>query len=433
MPSESPINQLVDDFFRKKSAEVLSVLTRIYGVEHLELAENSLQEAMIKALKTWPYQETPRNPGGWIFRVARNAMIDHLRRNRIYVAQPFDDVFAELRGGGAFEQGRIRETDPALLFEESALQDDLLKMMFVCCHPELSGTARIVLTMKTLCGLNYAEIGRAIFKSEAAVQKILMRARQRIKERVNKFQFEFPEIGELRERLDVVLSVLYLLFNEGYSATAGENIVRHNLCFDAIRMVTAVQESNIGRYSRVDALLALMLLQTSRSHARVGPDGAPIPLALQDRSRWDRELIARGLQNLELSMNGNEVSVYHLQAGIAACHAVAPDYQDTDWSRILELYDQLLEVTNSPVVALNRLVALSYTAGPEIALKASHELESNEYLQEYHLLPATIADLYRRTGGLALAKTYYERALQYSRATGEQRFLRGRIAECSFD
>lgn len=435
MVNNSPINQLVDDFFRKKSAEVISVLTRIYGPEHLELAENSLQEALIKALKSWPYQGAPANPGGWVFRVARNAMIDHLRRNRIYAAPSGDQSFADgaNRASSIGEGSSDRQTDPALLFDETAIQDDLLKMMFVCCHPDLPGTSRIVLTMKTLCGLNYAEIGRAVFKSEAAVQKNLVRARERIKARVKIFQFEFPEIGELRERLDAVLSVLYLLFNEGYSATEGENLVRYNLCFDAIRMVTAVQQSNIGRYSQVDALLALMLFQTSRSQARVDSEGVPVPLAQQDRSLWDRQIIARGMENFERSMTGPEVSPYHLQAAIAACHVISQSHEDTDWPRILSLYDQLLEATNSPVVALNRVVALSYTAGPEAALQAMQELESNEYLQEYHLFPAIAADLYRRLEQFGQAKKYYERALELSQATGEQRFLRGRIVECSFD
>ncbi len=439
MDHEASIDQVVDDFFRRKSAEVVSVLTRMYGPENLELAENALQEALIKALKSWPYQGPPENPGGWIFRVARNSMVDVLRRDRIYTESAGDSFEAsfDLPGArsapAAFRSADRDRSDPAQAFDESAIEDDLLKMMFVCCHPDLPRLSRIVLTMKTLCGLNYAEIGRAILKSEAAVQKITVRARARIKERVKLYLFEFPEIGELRERLDAVLSVLYLMFNEGYSATAGEDLVRHNLCFDAIRMVSAIQRSNIGRYSQVDALLALMLFQASRGAARLDSHGAPVPLAEQDRGLWDRGLIERGMENLEKSMNGREVSAYHLQAGIAACHAMAPDFEATDWERILSLYDQLLEETHSPVVALNRAVALSYSAGPEAALAVLEGLESNEYLQEYHLFSAIAADLYRRLERFPEAKIHYERALERSRAAGEQRFLRGRIAECSFD
>jgi RNA polymerase sigma-70 factor (ECF subfamily) len=409
---------LVDHLFRHQAGQVVATLTRIFGPRQIDLAEDVVQETLLKALRQWPYRGIPDNPGAWIMRVAKNHALDILRREHA------------LRG----KQERIAALaaldDPATPTEilDCELRDDMLRMMFTCCHPTIGREARVALTLKTLGGFGVHELARAFLTHEATIAQRIVRAKRTI--RAQRIPFAVPDADELPARLGSVLDVLYLLFNEGYSAHAGENLVRHDLCAEAIRLTSLLATHPAGDQPAVHALLALMLLQTARLPARTDAAGDLLLLDEQDRGLWDRTLIDRGLRELERSACGDELTEYHLQAGIAACHAVAPSYAATDWPRILADYDELVALSASPVVALNRAVALAMVAGPHAGLDALDQVGNLPGLAGYHLFHATRAELLRRIDDQAGALESYRRALEHVATEPERRFLMRKIAEC---
>lgn len=417
VPASAEVQSLVDDLFRRQAAQIVSTLTRILGPGYLSLAEDVTQETLIVALRQWPYRGVPDNPAAWLMTVARNRALDAIRRERVQ-ARGYRDI-AALQSA----QDELAATIDLLDHE---LRDDLLRMMFTCCHPALSREARVALTLKTLGGLSVPEIARAFVAREETIAQRLVRAKRTLRE--HRVSFATPEAAELPSRLDSVLDVLYLLFNEGYSALSGEALIRHELCDEAIRLTMLLVERPVGDIPRVHALLALMLLQTSRLTARTDAVGNLLRLAEQDRSLWDRRLIRMGLVELARSAEGDTLSAYHLQAEIAACHAVARDYASTDWRGILRCYDELLALTPSPVVALNRAVALAMIAGPEAGIAALERIQPTAGVESFYLFHATRGELFRRAGDDAQAARSLTRALQLGGTAPERRLLSASLA-----
>ena len=351
-PSGDSAGEVADHVFRHEGAKVVATLTAHLGTHRLQLAEDVVQEALLRALQTWSYRGVPDNPAAWLTQVAKNLALNALQREQRW-NQKQDGIAAEhARWLAAPPEDRTHET----------FADDTLRMMFVCFHPELAAEAQTALALRTLCGFSPAEIGAAFLTTEVAIAKRLVRARQRIRELA--LPFAVPEAAELSSRLDGVLHTLYLLFNEGYKASVGDRLVRADLCHEAIRLVTLVTQHPATQEPRAHALLALMLLNAARLEARTDDAGNLLRLHEQDRSAWNQALIQRGILCLGHASQGGALSVYHIEASIAATHCLAADAAATDWPRILHLYDQLLALTGSPVTAMNRAVAVCARSRP---------------------------------------------------------------------
>jgi RNA polymerase sigma factor (sigma-70 family) len=420
-PAAAEVSRLADHLFRHEAGKLVSVLTGVFGIERLQLAEDVVQEALIRALKTWPYHGIPRNPAAWIMQTAKNLALDAVRREtRFRHKQP--EIVATIEQWG----GESGSAEPARF--ETEIKDARLRLMFACCHPEVPREAQAALALKTLCGFSVPEIARAFLTTEAAVAKRLTRARQAIRDRG--IRFEIPEGGELADRLEGVLQTLYLLFNEGYKASVGEALLREELCAEALRLALALAEHPAGNQPAVHALLALMCLNTARFNQRLDAEGNILLLRDQDRSRWDPRMIARGLLHLEQSAAGGELSRYHLEAGIAACHCTATEYTSTDWPRILSLYDALAKIDSSPVVAVNRAVALAYVEGPAAGIAALEVLRSNRSLQLYPLFYAVLAELELQQGHFASAVDHLKSALDLTTTPAECTLLSSRLRHC---
>jgi len=424
-PDASPdASRLAANLFRRESARLVSVLTRAFGVDRLDLAEDVVQEALVRALQTWPYYGVPDNPVAWVTRTAHNLALDALRRETF-----FRDRRREIAD---FLDRWAARADAAPAGGAAAAEDEIedarLRLMFVCCHPLVPADAQAALALKTLCGFGVAEIASAFLSTEAAVLKRLTRARQRIRE-LN-IPFEIPSGGELSPRLDGVLQTLYLLFNEGYKASRGDSLIREDLCNEAIRLAALLASHPAGDTPRTHALLALMLLNGSRLAARVDDAGNILRLRHQDRSRWDRGMIARGMMHLARSAEGGDLSEYHLHAGISALHATAADDASTDWPRILSLYDRWRTINPSPVIALNRAVAVANVRGPKAGLDALESIPNRAALEGYYLLHAVTAEFEVRLGHFDAAARCLRRALELAELKSEQAFLAERLREC---
>ncbi|MGO4884582.1 MAG: RNA polymerase sigma factor [Bryobacteraceae bacterium] len=419
MTAPSATGVLLEHLFRRQAGRMVAHLTRLLGPSHLELAEETVQEAMLRALQTWPYQGVPENAAAWLFRVAHNVAIDAVRRNRT-VGEKTDAIVAELSHATVAEPNH-----PDL---EEQLRDDELRMIFMCCHPRIGRDARVALSLKTVCGFSVREIARAFLADDAAIAQRLVRAKRQIRE--EKLTLDMPGGEELYARLDSVLEVVYFMFNEGYAAHQGEDLIRQDLCVEALRLGRLMADSSIAE-PRVHALVALMALEAARLPARVDGSGDLILLEDQDHSRWDHRLIALGFHHLDRSMAGEEVSEYHLQAAIAATHARAIDHESRDWPMVLELYDRLLELNRSPVVALNRAVAVAKVRGAAEALVELEPLAEDPKLRGYYLLLAVRGHLLLELGRHAEAAVCFRDALECPCSEPERRFLRGKLGLAS--
>ncbi|MGV3754286.1 MAG: RNA polymerase sigma factor [Verrucomicrobiota bacterium] len=418
-PPATDISGLAEHLFRHEAGRLVSVLTSIFGMDRLQMAEDVVQEALIKALKTWPYYGVPKNPAAWLTQTAKNLALDLVRRERNFQdKQPQIVAF--------MEQWTTDVDDPDSHVHE--IKDERLRLMFACCHPQVPVDSQIALALKTLCGFSPAEIAKAFLTSETAIAKRLVRARQRIREL--EIQFEIPTGEESAARLEGVLQTLYLLFNEGYKASSGENLIREELCQEAIRLTTLLVAHPVGNQPRVHALAALMYLNAARLHARMDNEGNILLLKDQDRSRWDRGMVARGILHLGQSATGDELSEYHLQAGIAACHGTAKDYQSTDWAQILSLYDRLIEFDDSPVIALNRAVALANVHGPDAGIAALEAIRNRQPLDSYYLFYAVRADFEVQLNRFQSAGNHLRKALELTEVKSEQSLLGRRLQEC---
>ncbi len=406
-----------------ESARLIGGLLRM--VRDLDLAEELAQDALVAALEQWPGTGVPENPGAWLMATAKRRAIDRLRRIKL-MEQKHEALGRELE---AQQETAMEALDAEL---DDPIGDDLLRLMFIACHPRLSPEARTALTLRLLGGLTTGEIARAFLVPEATVAQRIVRAKRTLAEA--RVPFEGPRGAELRDRLDSVLEVIYLIFNEGYSATAGEDWIRPGLCEEALRL-SRILAGLAPQEPEVHGLVALLEIQASRLRARVGPEGEPILLLDQDRGRWDQLLIRRGLEALERALAlagelGEPPGPFTLQAAIAGCHARARTAAGTDWARIAALYGELAHVTPSPVVELNRAVALGMTFGPAVGLEAVDALAAEPSLKDYHLLPSVRGDLLAKLGRAEEAKAAFEQAAALTRNARERGFLLERAAAC---
>jgi RNA polymerase sigma factor (sigma-70 family) len=415
--NKSQTERIIDAIWRIESPKLIAGLTHM--VRDVGLAEDLAQDALVIALEKWPEAGIPDNPGAWLMTTAKRRAIDLLRRKK-----RLDEKYEEYGRGAAL----YSEQDLASVIEDE-IEDDLLRLIFMTCHPVLSQEARVALTLRLLGGLTTEEIARAFLTAESTIAQRIVRAKKTL--RTKQIPFEVPVGEELKERLSTVLEVIYLMFNEGYSATAGENWIRPFLCQEALRLGRMLAEIAPGE-PEVHGLAALMEFQSSRLKARVGVDGEPVLLMDQNRARWDHLLIRRGLDALErIRQLGRPFGPYALQAAISACHAQARTPSETDWPRIAALYEALFRLMPSPVVELNRAVAVSRAFGPEFGLQIVDELNEEASLKEYHLLPSVRADLLFKLGRFAEAREEFERAAALTRNMRERELLMKRAAECT--
>ena len=408
----------IEAVWRIESARLIAGLTRLVG--DVGLAEDLAQDALVAALERWPTSGVPDKPGAWLMATAKHRAIDLLRRRSMHERKQ-DQLSHELE---ARHGASVPDLDAAI---DDPVGDDLLRLIFIACHPVLSTEARVALTLRLLGGLTTQEISRAFLVPEATLAQRIVRAKRTLSEA--RVPFEVPRRDALTARLSSVLEVVYLIFNEGYAATAGEEWVRPTLCEEALRLGRILAELAPGE-REVHGLVALMEIQASRLRARVGPSGEPVLLPDQDRGRWDQLLIRRGLAALDRAEAlGDELGVYGLQAAIAACHARARSAEETDWARIVALYAALARLTGSPVVELNRAVAVAMAEGPAAGLALVDALREEPSLRSYHLLPGVRGDLLARLGRQEEARAEFERAASLTRNERERELLLERAAE----
>ncbi|MGD0801731.1 MAG: RNA polymerase sigma factor, partial [Terracidiphilus sp.] len=413
--STEQIRELLDSLYRVESGRILATLIRLLG--DFDLAEEAMHEAFAAALSLWPTSGVPGNPRPWLISTARFKAIDTLRRRARWDASQ-DELVRYLEA-----QGSSAQTSK----EDDSLEDDRLRLIFTCCHPSLAPEAHVALTLREVCGLTTEEIAKAFLTTPRTLAQRIVRAKAKIRE--TRIPYEVPTPEELPERLGTVLQVIYLVFNEGYSAAAGAEVTRAELTGEAIRLgrLLTVLQRNPEPEPEVIGLLALMLLQESRRAARSSPTGELILLENQDRSLWNREQIAEGVALLKKALNSRRFGAYTLQAAIAAVHAEAESVAATDWRQIVALYDQLARIQPSPVVQLNRAVAIAMRDGPEAGLAHIEAVLEDGELANYYLAHSARADMCRRLGRTDEARASYEKALALTQQEPERRFLRERI------
>ena len=405
---------LLEHLFRHQSGRMVAHLTRLLGPAHLDLAEEAVQDTMLRALRSWPYQGVPENPPAWLFRVAHNLAIDAIRRHRM-MGEKAEAMVADLsRSATVVDHIEL----------EDQLRDDELRLIFMCCHPEIPPESRVALSLKTVGGFSVPEIARAFLAEDAAIAQRLARAKRQIRDQ--RLTLDPPCGAELQPRLDSVLEVIYLIFNEGYAAHTGEDLIRTDLCFEALRLASLMAASSIAT-PRAHALMALLAFQAARLPARVDEAGDLVLFEQQDRALWDQHLIQVGFRHFNQSMAGDEVSIYHAQAAIAATYAVPGPI---DWNTILTLYDDLLEMYPSPIAELNRAVVIAKAGRPAEALAELDRLTHHPQLRDYYLMPAALGHLLFQMGRRQEAAACFRHALECSCSQPEQRFLKGKLAQC---
>ena len=409
----------IDAVWRIESARLIAGLTRI--VRDVGVAEELAQDALVAALERWPESGVPDNPGAWLMATAKHRAFDYFRRNKL-LERKHEELGRELK---TQQEAAVANFEIA---QDDDIGDDLLRLVFISCHPVLSTEGRVALTLRLLGGLTTQEIARAFLAPEPTIAQRIVRAKRTLSEA--RVPFEVPRGAELAARLSSVLEVIYLVFNEGYAATAGEDWMRPSLCEDALRL-GRILAGLVPNEPEVHGLVALMEIQASRSHARVGPRGEPILLLDQDRGRWDQLLIRRGLAALQRAEELGAPGPYALQAAIAACHARARTAAETDWRRIAALYDDLAELMASPIVELNRAVAVSMAFGPAAGLELIDTLASEPSLKSYHLLPSVRGDFLFKLGRFAEAQEEFERAAMMTQNARERELLLDRARGCA--
>jgi RNA polymerase sigma factor (sigma-70 family) len=411
---------LVEHFFRHESGRLVSSLARVFGLRNLDLVEDMVQSSLVEALHAWRVQGVPDNPSAWMHRVARNKVVDALRQR---------DTLLRVAPGWARLRPLATEPEIDDLFLDSEIEDSQLRMIFACCHPALARENQIALTLKSLCGFNNAEIARALLVAEETVKKRIQRARQQlVEQRVN---LSVPAADVLAHRLDAVHQCLYLLFNEGYAASSGDALVRVDLCEEAARLCHLLCGHAHSRSPTTFALMALMLFHAARFEARTDSLGRLLLLEDQDRTKWNQDLIARARWFLDKSAEGKTVSTFHLEAGIAMLHSTAPSFAQTQWPEILRLYDVLVRLRPSAIYQLNRAIVLAHMEGPASGIRVIESLLSDPSLRHYHLVDATLGELYRRAGDILRARKHLERARDATQSACERELLERRLNSCT--
>jgi RNA polymerase sigma factor (sigma-70 family) len=410
-----------DHLFRREAGRMIATLTRIFGVHNLALAEDVVQDAFCRALEVWKFRGMPENPSAWLMTTAKNRAVDVLRRER--TARTF-----------APELGRLLESEWTLapvveeFFTSTAIKDDQLRMMFSCCHPGLSEEAQVALVLHILCGFSVSEVAGAFVSTHAAMEKRISRAKKVFAG--SKKLFEIADSGDFPARLPAVHRTLYLLFNEGYHGASPESAVRAELCQEAMRLAALLREHPLASTPATYALSALMCLHAARLPARLDSSGDLISLFDQDRSQWNANLVAEGQRLLDLSASGPQLTEYHVEAAIAWVHTTADRIEDTDWGMIVSLYDKLMAIRPSPVVALNRAIAIAQREGPLRGLEEIHAIASSDRLASYPFYHAALGEFELRCGSYEIAREHFRTALALARNPMEHRFLENRAAVC---
>jgi RNA polymerase sigma-70 factor (ECF subfamily) len=410
---------LVEHFFRHESGRLVSVLTRFFGWRHFDLVEDMVQATLLDALESWQVRGVPDNPSGWVHRIARNKILDALRR---------DKIGQRARGEWSAERTAHSAEEIDDLFLDDEIEDSQLRMIFACCHPHLVRENQLALTLKALCGFGNSEIARALLVGEETIKKRLQRATRDLSEQ--NIALDPPPAHELGERLEAVHQVLYLLFNEGYSSTASDSAIRADLCEDAARLCHLLCSDARVALPATNALMALMLFHAARLDARLDDRGSILLMEEQDREKWDSRLIARAQEFLNRAAHGTTVSTYHLEAAIAYHHCTAANYADTDWRAILCYYDALVAMHCSPVYLLNRAFVLAQIDGPNAGIRALQEAAANLAFRHYHLFDATLGELYRRAGDMANARKCFESARRKTNSPFDREVIDRRLEMC---
>jgi RNA polymerase sigma factor (sigma-70 family) len=418
VPEPESASQLPEHYFRHEFGRLVSVLSRRFGVHRVELCEDAVQTALLRAVQSWPQRGEPNDRSAWLYRVAHNEVLGALRRVKRTDASVDD----------AEHVADEASAEEAVLLEHE-VKDDQLRMLFVCANPEIPRESQIVFALKTLCGFSVEEIALRLFQSREAVYKRLQRARSILRECV--VELEPANLGELATRLPAVLEILYLLFTESYSSAQPDQLIRHELCEEAIRLALLLEEHPVGALPETAALLALMYLDAARFDSRVDGTGGLLLLEQQDRSLWDRDLIAIGISCLHRAARGDVFTRYHAEAAIAAEHCLAPTYEQTRWAEIARLYQMLDGVAPSPINTLNRSIAIAEWHGPEAALALLEAINPPAWLLGYYLWDATLGELYRRRGDRDRAVAHLTRALSAAPTHAEKALLRRRLDACS--
>lgn len=410
--------QIVDHLFRHEAGKMIAVLTRVFGIHNLELAEDVVQEAFLKATQVWKF-EIPENPSAWLMRVAKNKAVDFIRRQ-----QNFEAYSAEL--GSRLQQEA--ENTVEQFFLDAEISDSQLRMIFTCCHPLLKDEDQVALTLKTISGFGIREIAKALLTNEEAIQKRLYRAKQFIQEK--HISFEIPSGKELGKRLETVHSVLYLLFNEGYNSTKSDELIQYDLCAEAMRLCKVLAEHPIIQSPASPALLSLMCFHAARFQSRLDENNSIVLLSQQDRSKWNSELIKIASYYLNISSRGKTLSIYHIESAIAAEHALSKSFQSTNWKRLLQLYDLLLKVKPSPMVELNRAVVLAEMGDLEAAIDEILDIDKIDNLLDTHYIySAVLGDLYKRANQPVKATEYLLEALRLTTSDAEKKLITRKLEE----
>lgn len=409
------VHLLIGHLFRHEAGKMAAVLTRFLGVDHLDTAEDLVQDTLLKAMETWRFHGMPGNPTAWLYKVARNKAIDWLREQQRKTKHSNENEFSSVDGNSSVEE----------IFHEDEIQDSVLRMMFTCCHPYIQPESQIALTLKTLGGLSVVEIANAFLTTEDTIAKRIYRAKEKIKQ--GNINLDPPGVYEMPSRLDSVLHVLYLLFNEGYHSSHGDTVIREDLCAEAMRLTYLLVQHKSTNLPKVKALMALMCLQSSRFASRTGDLGQIILLEDQDRTKWNQELIKKGLNFLAQSSTGDRLSEYHVEASIASVHALATRFEDTHWSALADLYEILNELKPGPMTSLNRAIAIGYAKSPEQGIS---ELEKIDTLKDHYLYLCALGNFYLIKGNNKHAKTLFEKALQQTTSPREIELLKRNLDKC---
>jgi len=416
MPDQQ-LNQIIGHLFRREAGKMAAVLTRMLGFQSLDLAEDIVQDTLLKALSVWKIKGIPENPSAWLYKVAKRKAIDCIRQYQVH-EQHHRTLAPSLKS-----EWTLSPTVNRLFFEDE-IEDSQLRMIFACCHPTIPYESQIALTLKTLCGLSIQEISNSFLTNDETITKRLFRAREKIRE--ENISLEAPLPATLPGRLDAVLHTLYLLFNEGYNSSHADHLIRTDLCEEAMRLCLLLTRNVRTNVPRTKALLALMCFQASRDDARVGSDGRIRLLQHQDRSTWNNALIERGNSYLNQSAEGDEMSPYHIEAAIAATHAAAISFEKTDWQRILDLYSILYEMKPSPVVALNMAIALGHCRSAAEGLQALNRIAG---LSEHYLFHAAIGEFSLELGYISEARDSFEQAIRRTQSKAEKDLLKARVKD----
>ncbi|MEO8769349.1 MAG: sigma-70 family RNA polymerase sigma factor [Ferruginibacter sp.] len=420
MTSSYDINKLTDHLFRHESGKMVSILTKIFGIQNLETAEDVVQQTFIDAMSVWKLKGIPSNPSGWLFRVAKNKAIDIVRRNKHSVQYDFSDSERIL-----LTSEYTLATTMENLWNTALIKDDQLRMMFTCCHPGISQENQVTLILKTLCGFSTAEIAKSFLTSEDTVSKRLYRTKEFFRE--HKIQFIIPTVDEIKSRTETVLNAIYLLFNEGYNSTEKKELIREDLIDEAMLLGKLLTENELTQLPEVYALMALMCFHSARSESRLTAEGEIILLPYQDRGKWNHELIVKGNDYMNRAAFGNTVSTYHFEAAIAYEHCVSESFDKTNWQLILNWYECLCNLSSSPITALNKIVVVMQVHGAEKALQQIEQIAEKKKIESFYLYHALLGEIYSKLNHPIKAKQYFETAIRLTRSEAEKKILREKI------